>query len=1076
VKTWPEPRRSVFADSARLVGGRLTSVTQYLDTTPLVTSYGYDELGNRIRQIDANQHTTTYAYDQLGRRIGRTLPLQMNLLSVTSPAPDANTSASVTTFGCDAKGQLTSITGPLPNQSTAIAYTPEGLIQSITDAQNNLTSYEYDARGNLTKVIDAINGAAHPTTFEYDIMDRLTKITYPDGTHVDFGYDYRGRRTSVTDQNERPTTYAYDDADRLISVTDAASNVTQYGYNTEDNLTSITDANNHTTSFQYDGFGRVTQTTFPSTKVETYGYDAVGNLTSKQDRKGQLITYVYDDLNRLTHKSYPDSTGVDYVYDLVGKLKQVSDPTGTYGFAYDNMGRLIGTTTQYSFLPGVTLTNGYSYDKASNRPGYTAPDGSTVTYNYDSLNRLSTLTSSWAGPFGFSYDGLSRRTQLTRPNGINTNYGYDSVSRLLSVLHQAGAVTVDGAGYTMDNAGNRTSELNLQTGMTESYSYDLIYQLTQVTQGASTTESYTYDNVGNLAGYTYPNGVTTSYTYDNLNRLTNLSSAAVLGGGPSVLAQYTYVLGKAGNRLSVTELSGRTVQYGYDDLYRLTSETIAVATGGTFTCGSNSERCGTVGYIYDAVGNRQQRTSTLPAIPATGLLYYDANDRTNTDGYDNNGNTVTSAGIVNAYDFENHLIKHGEVTVVYDGDGNRVAETTGAGTTQYLVDTENPTGYAQVIEELQSGKVTRTYTWGLSLIAQNLRTGPEDGPVWQLSYYGFDGHGSVRYLTDPSGAITDTYDYDAFGNLINQTGTTPNNYLFAGEQCDPALGLYYNRARYLDVRTGRFWGMDEYEGDLQSPTSLHRYLHGSADPVDRTDPSGNNDLVEVAAYTGTQAILRSMAIMSVKGAIFGGLFGGVDAALQGKSGKEILYAAAQGGLVGAVLGPLAKIRFVAPVLVAFGSSTGVAGTVEAIEKGNWALAVFRAGMVLIGFRTFVEEPVGSGGRWGGENTRFQLHVYAKFLESKGWKIVNGGGGLMPEEYLPGSGPGTNGSNYVDLTATKNGVVLRINTVTTKSDGITPTLEEAAAAALIRSKIPPNDVLMLLPKWCLPDWYLPTVPR
>ena len=89
-------------------------------------------------------------------------------------------------------------------------------------------------------------------------------------------------------------------------------------------------------------------------------YDAVGNLTSKTDRKNQTIQYVYDALNRLTHKGYPDATGVDYVYDLAGKIKQVSDPTGTYGIAYDNMGRLIGTTTQYSFLPGITYSNAYA--------------------------------------------------------------------------------------------------------------------------------------------------------------------------------------------------------------------------------------------------------------------------------------------------------------------------------------------------------------------------------------------------------------------------------------------------------------------------------------------------------------------------------------------------------------------------------------------------------------------------------------------------------------------------------------------------------------------------------------------
>jgi YD repeat-containing protein len=116
--------------------------------------------------------------------------------------------------------------------------------------------------------------------------------------------------------------------------------------------------------------------------------------------------------------------------DLVEKIQRVSDPTGTYGFAYDNMGRLIGTTTQYTFLPGHSFQNSYTYDAASNRTSLTAPDGSTNSYQYDALNRLTTLTNSLTGQFGFSgacpelsrRNALSRRTQLTRPNGVKTNY------------------------------------------------------------------------------------------------------------------------------------------------------------------------------------------------------------------------------------------------------------------------------------------------------------------------------------------------------------------------------------------------------------------------------------------------------------------------------------------------------------------------------------------------------------------------------------------------------------------------------------------------------------------------------
>ena len=81
--------------------------------------------------------------------------------------------------------------------------------------------------------------------------------------------------------------------------------------------------------------------------------------------------------------------------------------------------------------------------------------------------------------------------------GVTTSYGYDSLSRLLSVLHQTGSTTLDGASYTYDPVGNRTGKTNYLNGITESYTHDALYQLTQVTQGNATTESYSYDPGGN---------------------------------------------------------------------------------------------------------------------------------------------------------------------------------------------------------------------------------------------------------------------------------------------------------------------------------------------------------------------------------------------------------------------------------------------------------------------------------------------------------------------------------------------------------------------------------------------------
>jgi len=113
--------------------------------------------------------------------------------------------------------------------------------------------------------------------------------------------------------------------------------------------------------------------------------------------------------------------------------------------------------------------------------------------------------------------------------------------------------------------------------------------------------------------------------------------------------------------------------------------------------------------------------------------------------------------------------------------------------------------------------------------------------------------------------IGDANDYDAFGNLIAQTGSTPNNYLFAGEPFDPALGVYYNRARFYDQQLGRFWSMDTYEGDPQSPASLHKYLYAGANPVDRRDPNGEDfDLGSMSAAMGAMTSIASMAVLTIQ--------------------------------------------------------------------------------------------------------------------------------------------------------------------------------------------------------------------
>jgi RHS repeat-associated protein len=389
-------------------------------------------------------------------------------------------------------------------------------------------------------------------------------------------------------------------------------------------------------------------------------------------------------------------------------------------------------------------------------------------------------------------------------------------------------------------------------GTVANYTYDALNRLATVTDGrlAAGVTTYAFDSVGNLASFAYPNGIRHTYAYNSLNRLTSL---AVADQTSSTLVSYSYTLGPAGNRTSVAELSGRRVDYTYDSLYRLTVETITGAIGGTTT------------YTYDPVGNRSSRSS-----PTYGLTFntYDANDRLGTDSYDSDGNTVSSGVNAFSYDFENHLIgeNNGAVTIMYDGDGNRVAKTLGGVTTRYLVDDRNLTGYAQVLEELTGGAVQRVYTYGLNRISQSQVSG--------TSFYGYDGHGSVRILTDATGAVTDRYDYDAFGNIISQAGTTSNVYLYSGEQNDSNLGLYYLRARYLSQSTGRFWTMDNVEGDADAPISLHKYMYVGNEPVLRLDPGGNQfDVASIGLEIAAFEVLSSVTTVHA-----GGLFAHIQQA------------------------------------------------------------------------------------------------------------------------------------------------------------------------------------------------------
>jgi RHS repeat-associated protein len=819
--------------------GLRTSMTDALGN---VTGYQYDASGNLTQQTDALGHVTAYTYDANGNKLTQTQT------RTTSSGPQTM----VTSYQYDADNRLTKTIYP-DGSSTQTAYNLIGKQSVTTDQLSRQTSYQYDLMGRLTQTtypdgtnessaydaegdrITSTDRAGRSTSYTYDPLKRLVQATYADSAKTGTTYDAAGEVTAVTDARGNATKYQYDAGGRRIAVVDVQGHATGFAYDADGNQASMTDANGHTSQYQYDADNRRAKVVYPDGTADSTAYDALARTVGKTDQAGRITQYGYDKLGRLIQVMDALSQLTGYTYDEVGNRLTQTDANGhSTAFAYDNLGRRILRT-----LPlGMSETS--TYDLAGNLHSKADFNGKTTGYGYDALNRLLTKTpdASLGQPaVHYSYSATGQRLSMVDASGT-TSYTYDLRDRLIQKVTPEGTLT-----YTYDAGGNLLSTRSSNTGGTSvNYAYDTLNRLSTVTDNrlASGTTSYAYDNAGNLQSYLYPNGVQSLHSYDALNRLMNLT----LSTG-STIASYGYTLGASGNRTAVAELGGRQVNYTYDALYRLSGETIA---GGSVN--------GAIGYTYDPVGNRLTRTSTVGPVPAAASTY-DANDRLSSDTYDANGNTTASGGNTYAYDFENRMTGEnaGAVTIVYDGDGNRVSKTASAATTKYLVDNRNLTGYAQVLEEVVGGTVQRVYTYGLNRISQSQASG--------TSFYGYDGHGSVRLLADMTGAVTDRYDYDGFGNIVSQAGTTPNVYLYSGEQRDSTLGWYYLRSRYLQSSTGRFVTADSFAGDQQSPLSLHRYLYASANPVNRIDPSGHLSLPELMATVTIGGILDSIWITHI---------------------------------------------------------------------------------------------------------------------------------------------------------------------------------------------------------------------
>jgi RHS repeat-associated protein len=289
----------------------------------------------------------------------------------------------------------------------------------------------------------------------------------------------------------------------------------------------------------------------------------------------------------------------------------------------------------------------------------------------------------------------------------------------------------------------------------------------------------------------------------------------------------------------------------------LLSEQIADAANGNRT----------TSYTYDAVGNR---LTIADSVAGTTSYTYNNNDWLVTQThsgeqtlytYDNNGSLLSKFHNANdkvAYTWNLDRRLAGvqttdtsgthQSTYTYDADGNRVRQNVDGVSTNYLVDTNRR--LAQVAAEYDSSGVKASYTYAGGVISQssnNVRT-----------FYVNDGHSGVRLITNNTGAVTDAYNYDGYGNLLQSVGNASNE-RYRCESSDSSTGLQYLRARYYDPSTGRFLSTDAFEGTLKNPVSRHRYLYGNNNPLTYSDPSGNF-ATSIGEVSSILAILETLFI------------------------------------------------------------------------------------------------------------------------------------------------------------------------------------------------------------------------
>jgi RHS repeat-associated protein len=734
-------------------------------TYDVLTTYTYNTQHLPLTITDALGKVTTYTYNAQGQ-----------VLTVLTPKAQGQSQGATTTMTYNTNGYLTQASGPVPGANTTFTYDAYGRRRTVTDS------------------------AGLVLTYDYDNLDRVTKVTYPDTTYEQTTYnklDAEKRR----DRLGKTTQTYYDALRRPVAMRDALGQTTQYQYGGSgcsscgsggDRLMKLTDPNGNSTLWDYDAQGRVTKETRADGSHEDYVYETTSSrLKQKIDRKNITTTFTYFLDGKLQQKSYSDATPlVSYTYsNVTGLMLTAANGTDTLTWMYDAMDRV---ATEASTKNASTV--GYSYDDAGNRTLLTLNGATHVSYAYDQQSRLFSITRG-SNTISFGYDTPSRRTSMTYPNGVVTTYGYDTESHLTSIAANKGATPITSFTYLLDVVGNRTRKTTLD--WIEDYKYDDAYRLLSADRSTGTPTRFrsAYDATGNRTA-DQKDDASMGATFNNLNQLLSRQAGGVLAFKGSTNEPATVIVGAkpAQTTASNTFSAQAPVSSG-------TTDVAVVATDPAGNMRTNTYRVNesTTGatYTYDPNGNLSTKT-----------------EGTDTWAYEWNANDELTRVTRNSVE---------QARLSYDPEGRRVEKVAGGVTTTYTYDGNS------ILREVR-GATTLRYVHGRGL---DEPLAVDDGVA--LSYFHADGLRSVVKVTNPSGVVTLTRQYDAWGTL--EISASEPGYAFTGREWDPETRLYFYRARYYDPNAGRFLSWDP----VLSTQSAYAYVQGR--PTNLTDPSGLYALV-----------------------------------------------------------------------------------------------------------------------------------------------------------------------------------------------------------------------------------------